>query len=719
MNFYGYNIKLYNDDINISDQVIKRGKLSYIKDYIALDTETSHTELVYDKKGKLIKDKVEGWIYQWAFATASDLVNGRTPSQLVEAIDNIIEKLEVNKEKRLVVYVHNLGYDNTYLMPFFIDVYGLPKIIANDKRKVISLTFENGLVFKCSYKLSNKSLEKWGKDLGVKHQKAVGLVDYDLRRYQNSKLDYSDYKYQWLDVISMRECLDKQFKLYHDNVASVPLTSTGYVRREVYKSYKAFNDKNHGRARRDFAETKLTPVLYDYIKTEIAGGITHGNRHLAGKTVRVSDKYPYIKHRDFESHYPTQQKIRTFPIGRFIPYKLEGEPFKISHDEIMHLSRNRCLLMRVLIKDMELRSNHITLPYAQFSKFEAGRFMDTSFIVDNGRVLKMSGASEVVINEIDYKWLRKQYRFKMEVVELYISKRGMLPKYLIDVVDRLYADKTNLKNKIKEVKEMGASESELFELELNLLIVKQLLNGIYGMSATDPVKDEFIVDELGGWDMVSNHIEESKVQELLDKYYKGAKNNMRYQFGAWTTAWARDELMYFYEEITRAGGVFLYADTDSIFYLSNDEVESYINFINDKLRQEADKKGFYTFLSDGSKHYYNRFDDEKDDIRAFRFLHAKAYAVETGDSHKLSCTIAGVPKRVLTKDGYYYREQELGSISELRKDKSFTICGGLACTYKERPITTLYIEGHKTELSSSAILFRTTKTLSDMDVWDI
>ena len=149
---------------------------------------------------------------------------------------------------------------------------------------------------------------------------------------------------------------------------------------------------------------------------------------------------------------------------------------------------------------------------------------------------------------------------------------------------------------------------------------------------------------------------------------------------------------------------FLYADTDSIFYLTNNEIENKIKKNNLKWREEAEEKGYFVTVGN-NKYYYHSFDDEKEIITKFRTLHSKCYAyekkvIENGKEKKKLCvTIAGVQKK--GRNGNT-RIKELGSIDELKHGKVFRDCGGTRCVYIEKNDIT----------NSCAIILNTEKTLS-------
>ena len=161
---------------------------------IYLDTETSNN---YNA------DTGEGftWVYQWAFRWCRQTAIGRTPEELFTALDRVDRANGLTKEGiQCVIFIHNASYDLSYLMPYFRDRYGIGKILATAAHKII--TFESGpWLVRCTYYLSNRSLYKWGADLQIRHGKKKGLIDYNVRRYQDSKLTRRDWVYQIYDVI--------------------------------------------------------------------------------------------------------------------------------------------------------------------------------------------------------------------------------------------------------------------------------------------------------------------------------------------------------------------------------------------------------------------------------------------------------------------------------------------------------------------------------------
>lgn len=663
----------YNNFIVSETTFIKKSKnVMYANEIVALDTETSHNHN---------EENPVAWIYQWCFSFQKQLIYGRTPSQFIEALKKIKNELELSKEKQLVIYVHNLSYDIQYLKDFLIDSFGSDyDLLALSPHKFISFTIDC-FCFKCSYKLSNKSLAKFSKDLNTKHRKLVGEIDYDMIRNQIDPLYKKDWKYMFYDVVVLHEAIEKQLENENDTLATIPLTSTGYVRRDGRNS--ARKDKKHHDF---FLKTALDETTYSLCRNAFMGGLTHGNMYYADKTVNGK-----IFHFDFTSHYPTQQRVKKFPMSKF---NLLGNNLSLS--DIEKYSNNACMLIDIIFKDLQLKSKSITLPYVSESKVRLNKSSGSRIIADNGRLLKMTGYTELVLTELDLDIVLDQYTFTAyNVVTCYIADADYLPQWFCDFVDKFFREKSDYKYTEKQLMENNGSEVDILEAKTNLMKSKNRLNGIYGMTATDIVRNEIKMDVYGQWT-----VEPCNVSEALEKYYKSRNKFLPYQWGVWTTAHARHELVHIVKDIIGYDN-FLYCDTDSAFFIDESgDIRKRIEEENKKWREEAENMKFYVDTLNG-KSFYHSFEDEKETIKSFRFLHSKCYAYIT-DDEKLHCTIAGVREFANGTS----RVKELGSIDNLKSGKVFYKCGGTRALYVENAIN-----NDENERASSCIILPVTKTL--------
>ena len=673
-------------------------KAPLLSEAVYLDTETSNN---YDDE----TGEGSTWIYQWAFRWCRETAIGRTPEQLLDTLERVDRANGLTREGlRCVIFIHNASYDLSYLMPYFKDRYGIGKILATAAHKII--TFESGpWIVRCTYYLSNRSLYKWGADLKIRHGKRKGLIDYNVRRYQDSKLTRKDWVYQIYDVVALEECVLAEMHAEHDNLMTMPLTSTGYVRRDARRLAREAGDW------KEFQRTRLNADTYLALRAAFSGGLVHGNRFVSGKIVRMIDENGTVmgRHRDKRSYYPSElrKKILGFPEGPWEEYYLYRGEIGCTWEELDELREDNCELITVLLGPVEIKKGE-TLPYLQESKCLLGA--DLGFkvkISDNGRVLKTEGYTVLTMTELDWEILRKQYDMPdTKILRVFLSRRGAIPGYLAKLIDWRFCDKSMLKDRANAMEEGPEKE----DMEINVTKSKNRLNGIFGMAATDVVRTEYELDP-ETWEWSHQLISKEMIEEKLDQYYKNRNSFMRYQIGVYTTAWARYDLMQMYWLIGPEN--FLYADTDSIFYQSTPEIEERIEAYNRKCYEESIACGAFIEY-DGKIVTYDSFDEETyakkpERIKRFVFLHAKAYAYERDDD-SMKITVAGVAKSDGKKTT---REKELGSLENFKAGFVFRKCGSTAAVYLVGEPEIVTVEGHRISTAGGCVLVPTTKTLHD------
>src|SRR5699024_5777803 len=114
----------------------------------------------------IINDEKFACSYIWQFGIGLNHVfYGRTWEELLDFLSNISDWLELNESKRLVVYVHNLGYEFQFMRKYFNWV----NIFSIDERKPIKALCDLGIEFRDSYILSGYSLANTAKNL-TKHK---------------------------------------------------------------------------------------------------------------------------------------------------------------------------------------------------------------------------------------------------------------------------------------------------------------------------------------------------------------------------------------------------------------------------------------------------------------------------------------------------------------------------------------------------------------------
>lgn len=692
-----FNVNLYGTDKKVDVNEVYKNEIAITCDYkylkykikdksylmnvpLCFDTETSHNHN---------DDTPKAWIYQWCLSIGNDFYVGRKPSEFCDFLVHILDYFKCDSTHKIVIYVHNLSYDFCYIIDWLKDMFGIPKILALKPHKILTVEFEK-FIFRCSYLLSNRSLDAWGEYMRTDIKKAKGYVDYELVRYQDTELSTMDWIYMVSDVACMNECLTKMLALDNDTVVTIPLTNTGYVRRTARKKFKS--DKKN---RELFNNCKLNYETYMLCRSEFRGAISGGNILLNGKVITGD-----IAHYDFKSHYPSQLQLAYFPISKFVKYYSDKSNIKMDFDELLDLCKNKCVLMSLVFQNLKLK-NHVTCPYETLDRCIKGKIGNCEYKAINGKLVYFKGYTRLILNELDLKWILKQYYIDSVYIEtVYIADRGHIPVWLHDTIHEFFS--------IKESTPKGIQYDKS----------KNNLNGIYGMCATDIVRNEYIYNfDNGEWNMKVKR-QKDFVEDALNKYYNSRNSFMFYQFGCYCTAHARDKLMHIIADVIGYEN-YIYCDTDSEFFLKNDNAIKNINDYNNKAVELSKKLNLGVNNLSGGISYYGTFNDEEENIIQFKFLHSKCYAYVTNDN-KLHATIAGVSKKVITsfdnetnKAVYTSNADELKTIDNLKDGFIFKTCGGTKSKYVYDEPHTEIINGHETELASACIITPTTKTLNE------
>lgn len=672
------------------------------------DTETSNTII---GEGALGEDIREAWLYLWGIMVGDEIYIGRKPSEMMTFLLRLVADYELGPKRQLPVYIHNLPYDASYLMDFIYEYLDdAPEIYAVAPQRPFCIRTNVGIEFRCSYKMVNKSLDKWGKDLNIEHKKKVGLKDYSAIYNQSDPLPENELEYFQYDLLSMKECYYKELQVRGYHYWDVPYTVTGFVRNLFKDRYKHGYKYGYvmSRNKHIFQRTKPTADQYLRLVDASMGGMTECAIDCIGTTVHWDQG---IGHNDFDSHYPTQQIQRLFPM---YPTTIKDEYAAINKDRIItdkdltnYEKRGYVWVAVVILSDLKLRPG-ITTPFLPHSKVKP---LSTAqgYGAVNGKITSLQGHWYTTLTNLDYRTYKEQYTFRMHVVCLDIYTTAHLPNYVLDVVKDLYKGKTDLKAVVGKLEEEVAAREQIDDAKVNLLLQKGQLNGVFGCTYTKIAREQITYDnEDHSWS-----IKKPNIQEELDKYYKRYDSCLAYQWGVFTTAYARRQLWECCKVIQKASDLedatILYMDTDSIFYRSTPAIQEAIAEYNKKCRRLSERYGFCIEKADGSKKYFNKFDSEHDSLKSktFRCLHAKCYALEPDG--ELKCTIAGVSP--YAPDGST-REDELGSIENMKNDFRFEKCGG---TYADYTTLSAIHDYNGNETCGGCIILPNVKTLHDAD----
>lgn len=578
-------------------------------------------------------------MYIWQMQLGPDCtVIGRTWEQLKALLDKLKEGMEHNEY--FVVYVHNLSYEFQFLRAIYR--FDATEVFCTKSRRILKCEMFGHFEFRCSYFLTNLSLANFCRRMGTEHQKLSGVsFDYSKLRYPWTRMTNKEIQYCVHDVIGLVEAVTIRMEQHGDNLYTIPLTSTGYVRRAAKQAMRGW-------------ERKIRAILPDYrtyrlLRSEFRGGDTHANRFLAGQILED------VKSADRSSSYPDVIVNCLFPMTKF--EYVEGCDLEKALELIY--KRKRAAIMRVRIYGLRLTDQMNPCPYISRAKCEAV----ADGIYDNGRVLSCS-VSEMCLTDIDFGIILDEYEFDtIEILDFAHARYGRLPQPLIDLTNKLYKDKTSLK---------GVAGEEVF-----YMIAKEWINALYGMFAQDPVKQEIEFTAIGDKPYAMRAEDE---EALLLK--SNQKAFLAYQWACWVTSWARLRLR---EGIRLAGVDFVYCDTDSVKYLGEIDWSEY----NAERIAASKENGAFATDPKGNMHYMGVYEMEQGYER-FITLGAKKYAYDQGGA--TYCTVSGVMKHdKVDDDGNVIAR---GGGSELKAHGGleafipgfvFTEAGGTEAVYNDDP----------------------------------
>lgn len=178
--------------------------MTYHKIVFAFDIETtSFTE----KPTRQDHNDKRGLMYIWQLGINGRVIVGREWHEFTYAMNRIIEYLGVDLHHRIIVYVHSLAFEFQWIFKLF----EWHKVFAIQKRKPIYALTESGIEFRCSYILTNYSLENLGKQLHkYKVEKLVGDLDYSLIRTPLTKLTDKEMQYCINDILVVSAYIKEQ-----------------------------------------------------------------------------------------------------------------------------------------------------------------------------------------------------------------------------------------------------------------------------------------------------------------------------------------------------------------------------------------------------------------------------------------------------------------------------------------------------------------------------
>lgn len=607
-----------NDVRKVTKRRHKKTSIHYYNCSCAFDIET--TSFIDSNKDK------SATMYVWMLGINGLCMMGRTWEEFIDVINAVVEILDLDENNRIVIGIHNLGYEFQFMRHYF----EWEKVFSVDIRKPVYAITKNGIEFRDTLILSGYKLETVGKNLHTyKVKKMIGDLDYSKIRNCKTKLYEKEIGYCINDIkivmAYLQECIDTE-----GDITKIPLTKTGYIRRYVKNACFGLdlNEKNYKKW--DYMDLiqnlTLDPEEYRMLKRAFCGGFTHASPFYSGKICED------VMSMDLTSSYPTQLCLPKFPMSK-------GEIHNISSKKGFEESlKLYCCLFDIEIENLQ-------------SKFMYDAYISRSRciqcdnpILSNGRVVS---ADRVImtLTEQDYNIIKNVYTWdRIKIGKMYRYKRGYLPKDFVRSVLELYKSKTELKG-------LEGNDKNGVPYSVTYLNRKEMLNSCYGMTVTDIVRDDIIYED--DW-----REETPDLNESIEKYNTNKGRFLFYPWGVWTTACARTSV---WSAIFNLKDDYIYSDTDSVKFKNPEKhmeyFKKYNRIITEQLNETCKHFGFPTDYV----HPKNNKGEEKqlgiwdfDGLyQKFKTLGAKRYMLQYSNDHRngesageYSLTVSGLNKKI-------------------------------------------------------------------------
>lgn len=696
---WGFNAQRYLEDMFLDSEVIpqksgNRGKkrdkqILYRNILSAFDIETTTLDGI---------DQSIMYIWQWCFMSLYDeriiTIYGRTWESWQDCAAFLCSYIP--DRQAIVVLDHNLSYEFQFLREYVR--FDADSVFATDTREVVKATVYGKLEFRCTMRHSNTSLKHYLDQWHTTHKKLSGDdFDYNKSRYPWTPLTYGEMLYALHDVIGLCEAYRAELEYWHDDLYSVPMTSTGYVRRICKRAWARVNYYDRISWIPDLA-------LIDEMRLAFRGGDTHASRFHATPEEMIFPILVPVESWDRASSYPDVLVNCPYPLGEWYEWQKKKDEWtdRAEIDKLVD-KYEKAVLTRVHFKGLRLADEGWEMPYIPKDK---ALYYD-GICTDNGRILSADYLS-MCITDVDWRVIRKEYAWD----HVYFSdtkycRYKYLPAAFTDVVKQFYTDKTVLK---------GSPEGSPEETDYTLK--KQLLNALYGMAAQWPIKESVILTESGEWIPETENIIRKREQEtgkpLTDKQKKQIIDECRkekwthykkkafvpYQVGVWCTAWARLELHRAMYTVKEQGGRVIYCDTDSVKFIGKVDM----TVLNEFYKNRSLQNGAYADNHAGKRYYMGVYDYEYKAV--FATMGAKKYCYRRLGEAGYHVTIAGVNK---VKGAMEL--MKLGGVSAFHAGTVFKAAGGVQGIYNDKPYGVYRVGEHEIYIGSNVCLKPDTYTL--------
>lgn len=232
---------IYTFDIETSSYLILNNKVYNTLDYLNFTKE---------EQEKSIK---QSNMYIWIFGINENIYYGRTWHEFY----TMLQKVNYYSPYKKYVFVHNLSFEFEYIKSIFT----MKNVTARKSHKVMNCEIlDFPMIFKCTYYMTNCSLEKIPSQFNLEVRKKVGDLDYSKIRNSETPLTEKELGYCEYDCLVLYYYIKKELETYK-TLKNLPNTATGKVRKELKELIK----NNYSYKKKVYKAVNTDPHVYNLL----------------------------------------------------------------------------------------------------------------------------------------------------------------------------------------------------------------------------------------------------------------------------------------------------------------------------------------------------------------------------------------------------------------------------------------------------------------------
>lgn len=603
-------------NLSFLDNIEVYKKSKYLDLGSGFDIETTN---FYDKSRK--RWLATMWCWQWSFDEIT--VIGRTWEEFKTLAYMIAKKLDLSKNRKLVVLDHNLSFEWAFMRKYL----PIDKVLSKTRRDIMTFTAFGGMEWRDTAILTRFSLAKMATNYHLGIEKLKGDLDYNLIRHTKTPFqNKQEIAYCINDVQILQRFFHKYIKKEYLRMGyKIPLTQTGIPRFALKRALRKAGDFTK-RYRAFIERAYPTEEFYNFTRRYLfRGGFNHANILVLDDLFDDDMNDPQMGSEDIKSSYPYEIWSKKFGS---VYNPMDNSWFDEVKDKPEEFFQDVGFIALLKIKNIKAK-----MPHSIESKHKLIDYSDDA-IFDNGRLVR---ASYIVVALLESDWLNYRDFYDMPEIEVIWIKKAVkqyLPDFIVKTVYNFFV-----------VKETMPKDS------VEYARAKEKLNAIFGCMATGLNTSDYILYNGELYLCDSEDLPED-VRQKPKTYEEAIKKQFLLPIWACqVAAFGRRHLLRLFKE---AGYDGLYGDTDSC---KMRHYKKYLTFI-EKLNAEAETLNKKTADRLGVNFEYVRnlgkFEFEGE-YKRFKTLGAKRYLYETKpdpksqELSKIVSVVAGMKKGTLLK----------------------------------------------------------------------